>query len=125
VRDQDAGETLVQLVVLVPVLLLLVLVVVQAGLWLHAAQLADHAAADGAAAAARYGSTTGDGITAAAAFVADAGGRLAADPAVISGPATVRVAVRVHVPRVVPGWPDEVEGVADVPTERVVPETQR
>ncbi len=114
-----------QTVIVTPVLLSCVLLVVQVALWFHSAQLADHAAADGAAAAARYGATDRDGSAAAQALVADAGARLLAVPAVERGDGAVAVTVRVRVPRVVPGWPTEVQRRAAEPLERIVPEDRR
>ena len=106
------------MVLLTQVVLLLVLVSVQAALWYHAAQLADSAAADGAAAAARFAAGTGAGEAAIAEFVADAGGQLVA--AGVSADGTAMVAtVTVHVPHVVPGWPDVVTRRASAPIERL------
>jgi Flp pilus assembly protein TadG len=107
-----------QIVLLTPVVLLLVLVSVQAALWYNAAQLADSAAADGAAAAARYAAGTGAGSAAVAQFVADAGGRLVSAGVSVDGTSMVAT-VAVHVPHVVPGWPDIVTRRASAPIERL------
>ena len=116
-RRCDRGEVSLQVVVLTPVLLLLVLVVVQAALWYHAAELADNAAADGASTAARRGAGAALGSAAAADFVADAGGQLI--EAHVSGDGTTMVATAtVHVPHVIPGWPDTVTRRASAPMER-------
>jgi len=117
-RRGDRGEVGLQVVLLTPLVLLLVLVSVQAALWYHAAQLADSAAADGASAAARYAAGTGAGQAAVAQFVADAGGQLVS--AGVSADGTSMVAtVSVHVPHVVPGWPDVVTRRASAPIERL------
>jgi Flp pilus assembly protein TadG len=114
----DRGEVALQVVLLTPIVLLLVLMSVQAALWYHAAELADSAAADGAAAAARYAAGTGAGSAAIAQFVAESGGRLVS--ATVSADGTAMVAtVAVHVPRVVPGWPDTVTRRASAPIERL------
>jgi Flp pilus assembly protein TadG len=114
----DRGEVSLQIVLLTPLVLLLVLVSVQAALWYHAAEVADSAAADGAAAAARYAAGTGTGTAAVAQFVAESGGRLVS--ASISADGTAMVAtVAVHVPTVVPGWPDTVTRRASAPIERL------
>jgi len=116
-RD-DRGDVSLQVVLLTPLVLLLVLVSVQAALWFHAAQLADSAAADGAAAAARYAAGTGAGEAAVAQFVADAGGQLVSSS--VSADGTTMVAtVAVHVPHVVPGWPAVVTRRASAPIERL------
>jgi hypothetical protein len=107
-----------QVVLLTPIALLLVLVSLQAALWYHATELADSAAADGAAAAARYAAGTGVGSAAVAQFVADAGGRLVS--ASVSADGTAMIAtVAVHVAQVVPGWPDVVTRSASAPIERL------
>ena len=114
----DRGEVGLQVVLLTPVVLLLVLVSVQAALWYHAAQLADNAAADGAATAARYGAGVGAGSAALADFVREAGGRLVA--ADVSGDGDEIVAsATIHVPGVVPGWPDSVTRRATASVERL------
>jgi Flp pilus assembly protein TadG len=117
-RRRDRGEVNVQVVLLTPVVLLLVMVVVQAALWYHAAQLADNAAADGAAAAARYGADAAAGSGALARFVSDAGGRLLVANVSADGN-TIVAAATVHVPHVVPGWPDTVTRRATAPIERI------
>ena len=107
-----------QVVLLTPVVLLLVLVVVQAALWYHAAQVADNAAGDGASTAARQGAGPAAGPAAAADFVSDAGGRLV--QAHVSADGTTMVATAtVHVPHVLPGWPDTVTRRAVAPIERL------
>jgi Flp pilus assembly protein TadG len=117
-RRCDRGEVSLQVVVLTPVLLLLVLVVVQAALWYHAAQVADNAAGDGASTAARRGASAALGSAAVADFVADAGGRLV--EAHVSADGTTMVATAtVHVPHVIPGWPDTVTRHATAPIERI------
>ena len=121
-RPADRGEVTLQVVVLTPVLLLLVLVSVQAALWYHAAQLADNAAGDGAAAAARHGTGAITGPAALADFVADAGGSLVAgtvdgDGHVVTAVATVRV------PHLLPGWPTAVTRRATAPVERLTEAT--
>lgn len=117
-RRRDRGEVSVQVVLLTPVALLLVMVAVQAALWYHAAQLADNAASDGAAAAARYRAGSAAGSDALARFVSDAGGQLVVANVSTDGNAIVATAT-VHVPQVVPGWPDTVTRRASAPIERL------
>jgi Flp pilus assembly protein TadG len=116
-RD-DRGDVSLQVVLLTPVVLLLVLVSVQAALWYHAVQLADNAAADGAASAARRGADAAAGTAAVAEFVREAGGRLLATEVVNDGNEMV-VSATIHVPSVVPGWPDAVTRRATAPVERL------
>ena len=54
---RDAGTSAVELVITMPALLLLVLVVIQFGLWAHAQHVGLAAAQDGATAARAYGAT--------------------------------------------------------------------
>jgi Flp pilus assembly protein TadG len=116
-RD-DRGEVSLQVVLLTPVVLLLVLVSVQAALWYHAVQLADNAAADGAATAARRGADASAGTTAVVEFVHEAGGRLVAADVASDGSQMIATAT-IHVPGVVPGWPDSVTRRAMAPIERL------
>jgi Flp pilus assembly protein TadG len=116
----ERGDVSLQVVLLTPLLLLLVLVSVQAALWYHAAQLADSAAADGASAAARYGAGPGAGTAALAHFVLDAGGRLVTSAVTGDGTAMVASAT-VHVPHLLPGWPEVVTRRASAPIERLTP----
>jgi Flp pilus assembly protein TadG len=114
----DRGDVSLQIVLLTPVVLFLVLVIVQAALWYHAVQLADNAAADGASTAARHGAASADGAAAIADFVSDSGGRLVVGQ--VSGDSTVMVATAtVHVPHVIPGWPESVTRRATAPVERL------
>jgi Flp pilus assembly protein TadG len=115
---RDRGEVSLQVVLLTPVLLVLVLAVVQTALWYHAAQLAENAASDGASAAARHGAGTGLGTGALRDFVSDAGGALVAGRVDVDGTAMVATAT-VHVPHVLPGWPDTVTRQARSPIERL------
>lgn len=108
-----------------PVLLATVLVVLQAALWFHAGQLARHAAADAVDAAAAHGARVADGVGAAEAFVADAGGRLAGPPVVAVSATAVTATVSVRVPRLVPGWPATAVHRTTGLRERVVPEAGR
>jgi Flp pilus assembly protein TadG len=117
---RDRGEVGLQVVLLTPVLLVLVLVVVQTALWYHAAQLAENAASDGAAAAARHGAGTAVGTSALSQLVADAGAALIGGRVDVEETAMVATAT-VHVPHVLPGWPGTVTRQARSPIERLTP----
>lgn len=108
-----------------PVILMMIFVIVQAGLWFHAVQVAENAAADGADRARRYHATASDGETAAQQFVAEAGITLAAAPAVDRSDDTASVTVTVTVAHLVPGWPGTVSRTAVAPVERFIPEGDR
>ena len=94
-RPREVGSATLELVVLIPVLLLVVTVVVQAGLWFHARSLALVAAQEGVSVARTYRADTSAGAARAAQFLAEhAGDQLTA--VTITGAAdgtTVRVDV--------------------------------
>jgi Flp pilus assembly protein TadG len=121
----DAGEVTLQTVLLTPVLLALILVVVQAALWIHAVQIADNAAADGAGAARRYQATDADGAAAASDFVTGSHSQLVGQPVVARSADRVVVAVVVHVPQIVPGWSTSVRRSSSGPIEQFLPEARR
>ncbi|MDT0331184.1 TadE/TadG family type IV pilus assembly protein [Nocardiopsis lambiniae] len=111
-RD-DRGST--EMAIAAPALLLLVMLVVQAALWMHG----DHVAADLARRTAEQSRTVDGGSTP----VGPPAGSVLTDVnvAVDRGAEEVRVTVTGHVPSVIPGlsWP--VEHVSVAPVERYVP----
>jgi len=121
----DRGESSTQLVLVTPALLVLLLAVVQLGLWLHASHVAAAASARGAAAAAVRGGTVAEGRAAAQALVDDAGGRSAHAPVVTRDGQAIRAVVELKVARLLPGAPRTVRRVAVTPVERFVPESGR
>jgi TadE-like protein len=117
----QAGSTTLELVVLIPVLLLVVTVVVQAGLWFHARSLALVAAQEGVSVARTYRADTSAGPVRAAQFLAEhAGDQLTA--VTITGAADgtmVRVDVTGRSLSLVPGLPGPpVHQSAQGPIER-------
>ena len=123
--SRDRGETTTQIVVLVPVLMLLVLLVVQAALWYHTANVAQAGAARGAAAGSPALASAGSAADAAVRTVSENGGHLAGQPIVVVGDRTVQVSVSLAVPQVVPFFPRVVTRVQLEPRERFIPEDQR
>jgi hypothetical protein len=123
--SRDRGETTAQIVILVPVLMLLVLLVVQAALWFHTANIAQAGAARGAAAGAPATASAGAAANAAAVTVGENGGRLVGPPVVAVGDRTVQVSVTLTVPQVVPFFPRVVTRTQLEPRERFIPEDQR
>ena len=123
--SRDRGETTTQIVVLVPVLMLLVLLVVQAALWFHTANIAQAGAARGAAAGAPVSASARAAAGAAVLTVSENGGHLVGPPIVAVGDRTVQVSVSLAVPQVVPFFPDVVTRVQLEPRERFIPEDQR
>jgi hypothetical protein len=69
-RDTQGGSAVVEAVLVVPVAMTLVLLVVQASLWAHAAQVVQSAAAQGVQAATDLGGTFADGEAGAKTFLA-------------------------------------------------------
>lgn len=117
--------TTTQVAVLMPALLFWIMLIVQFGLWYHAKQVADAAAAEAVDAAQAPGATEADGH-AAALVVLDAAGNLGApEVAVERGLESVTATVRGASPRLVPGFSWSVTGHAEAPVERFIPEHER
>ena len=110
---------------LVPVLFVIALIAVQAGGVLHGISVANHVAAQGAAAASRHGASDNDGVVAVYDTTSALGARLARVPQVSSSTEEVTVRVWVHIPRAVPFFADTVSRQAVVPRERFVPYAER
>jgi Flp pilus assembly protein TadG len=123
-RD-DAGVSVVTTAMLFPGVLFLILLVVEAGLYFHAAQRAS-AAADRAVEAARsVDATEEDGEAAGDAFLAGAP-LLGSDVDVtFSSDDEVVATVTGTAHQLVPGIALEVTAVASAPRERFVPEPER
>jgi Flp pilus assembly protein TadG len=107
-------------VLAVPVLLFVIMLVIQAGLWFHGSQLAEAAAQEGVQA----GRSANGSAAAAEACARDFLGRLS--PSVASSaqvlvrrtPEVTRVEITGRVQQVVPGLALTVSGAAEAPTER-------
>jgi Flp pilus assembly protein TadG len=120
-RRHERGVTSVELVVVTPVLLSLILLVVQVGLYFHASHIALAAAEEGARAArARTGTATA-GEARARRFVNALGSGLLRSPVVTAsrGPTTARVEVRAQVATVLPGFRLVVDRVVESPGRTV------
>lgn len=122
---RQAGTSTTELVLLMPVVLLLVMLIVQFGLWLHAQHVATAAAQEGLVAAQAESGTSGGGHSRAEAFLAQAGGLREAQVDVIRETERARVEVVGVTPAVVPGLTLEVSVVAEGPVERFVAEPDR
>ena len=116
----ERGDAAVETVLAVPVLLFLILVVIQAGLWFHGSQLVEAAAHEGMQA----GRVETGSATAAEArarqFVAGMSPSIAASTQVQASRTadTTRVVVSGRVQQVIPGLQLTVSGAAKGPTER-------
>ena len=115
----ERGDAVTEVVIVMPALLLLIMVVIQFGLWYHAQNVVQTAAQEGARAARVTGATAADGHDRALAFIAQAGGGSVADPDVIAERSVggVRVEVVAHAPMVVPGLTLGVHAAAASPIE--------
>ena len=118
----ERGSTSLQMVVMLPLLFSVMFLGLQGALFYHARTVAIAAAQEGARAAGSETGSASEGITAAAAFVAKAGG-----PDVIEGTTvsatrsmtTATVTVRGTSLSVIPGWSPVIAQSATVPVERL------
>lgn len=120
----DRGTATTEVVLLVPVLLFLVMVVIQFGLWYHAQHVAQAAADEGARAARGEGATQADGVVRANDFLDQAASPLISDRDVVAT-RTVDVAtvtVSGHVAAVIPGFSLTVQASATDPVEQFRPD---
>lgn len=117
--------TTTQVAIVFPALLVWILLIVQYGLWYHAKQVADAAAAEATDAAQVPGGTEAEGEGAARAFLAQAGNLDEISVTVERGGDQVVADVRGRAPRLVPGLTWSVAARAAAPLERFVPEPER
>ncbi|MDI6106044.1 pilus assembly protein, partial [Actinoplanes sp. NEAU-A12] len=101
----DAGAATAELVIAMPLLLLIVMFVIQAGVWMHATHIAQAAATRAASTAAAYQSSAGAGQHAGGDTLAAIGSGVLKDPSVsVTRTATeVRVQISGTAATVVPG----------------------
>lgn len=122
---RDEGLTSTDLAVVMPVLIALVLVPFQVGLWWHAHQVAHAAAREAVDAAQVADSTEEHGIQAAEWFLEAAGNLTEPQVSIIRTVDTVTVQVTGRAPRLLPGFDWQVTAEAAGPVERFIPEPQR
>jgi hypothetical protein len=124
----DRGETSIQVVLLVPIILSIFFACVHAAALAHGAQVAALAAMRGAQI-----SASSDGTATSRALmrsevhrtISEMGNTLEAEPQLSVNQDTVHVAVRVSVPGVVPFLPTSVSRSVTVPLERFIEEQDR
>jgi Flp pilus assembly protein TadG len=121
----DGGLTTLQLTVAAPVLLWWLMLIVQYGLWWHAKQVADAAAAEAVDAAQTPTGTTGDGEAAARSYLTQAGNLGNIRVVVQRGTDTVTASVHGDAPQLVPGFSWGVTAQSQAPVERYRPEAER
>jgi Flp pilus assembly protein TadG len=116
----DRGEISIETVILVPVVIFIVLIVMQAAVVMHGANAANHTAAQGAMTAARHGATEDHAVVAVAAAADSLGARLAAPPSIVTSTDRVTVRVSVRLPQAVPIFAAEISREVSVPRERFI-----
>ncbi|GLY98821.1 hypothetical protein Acsp02_60750 [Actinoplanes sp. NBRC 103695] len=121
----DAGAASAELVIAMPLLLLMVMFVIQAGVWMHATHVAQAAATRAANAAAAYQASAAAGQDAGSQTLAAIGSGVLKNPSVsVTRTATeVRVEISGTAATVVPGIKWTVRAVVVRPVERFVPDT--
>jgi Flp pilus assembly protein TadG len=121
---RDAGSATAELVIAMPLLLLIVMFVIQAGVWMHATHVAQAAATRAANAAAAYHSSAAAGQSAGNETLAAIGSGVLKNPSVsVTRTATeVRVEIVGTAATVVPGITWTVRAVVVRPVERFVPD---
>jgi hypothetical protein len=121
----DRGDTVVQVVVAVPVVLMLLLIAVQAMLFMHSAHIATLSAAKGAAVAAATNGNAVSAIDSATRTAAELGAQLIGTPTLEVSNGFVAMRVRVSVPNVSIFFPASVERRGEEPLEEFISELNR
>jgi len=124
VRD-ERGMTTIQVAILFPVVLFWIMLIVQYGLWWHAKQVANAAAAEAVDAAQVSTGSARDGEDAAASYLAQSGNLDNITVTVSREPTVVTVEVRGDAPQLVPGFAWSVTARSTAPVERFIPESER
>ena len=127
-RQRLRGEhatTTIQVAILFPAVLLWIMLIVQYGLWWHAKQVANAAAAEAVDAAKVPTGVARDGQDAADSYLAQAGNLSDVSVTVTRTPTAVTVEVRGNAPRLVPGLEWSVAARSTAPVERFIPEPER
>jgi hypothetical protein len=122
----EVGETVVQAVLVVPVVLTFLWLALQATVFMHDAHMASAAASEGAAVASRFGSSEMAGRNAAVRLLAELGATAASAPTVIRQGSDVIATVSIRrVPRIAPFFPAVVTRTAREVREKYVTEEER
>lgn len=123
-RD-ERGMTTVQVAILFPAVLIWLMLIVQYGLWWHAKQVANAAAAEAVDAAQVQDGSAADGETAAASYLAQSGNLTGVTITVDRQPTVVVAEVHGDAPQLVPGISWSVTARSEAPVERFIPEPER
>jgi Flp pilus assembly protein TadG len=125
---KDRGETSIQTVLLVPVILGILFLIVHAAVITHAGQVASLAASRGAQLAASSEGTSYEMQLVRQEIqrtINDLGNNLQSTPQITMYRGTVSVAVQVSTPRIVPFLPYVISRTASAPMERFIEEQDR
>ncbi len=121
----DRGDTVLEVVIAVPIVLTLLLIAVQAMLFMHSAHIATLSAAKGASIAASADGEIISAIDSATRTAAELGAQLVGTPSLTVNDGFVVMRVRVVVPNVAVFFPSSVERGSEEPLEDFVPEDER
>jgi hypothetical protein len=121
----DRGDTVLEVVIAVPIVLTLLLIAVQAMLFMHSAHIATLSAAKGASIAASADGEIVSAIDSATRTAAELGAQLVGTPSLMVNDGFVVMRVRVAVPNVAMFFPSSVERGSEEPLEDFVPEDER
>jgi hypothetical protein len=121
----DRGDTVLEVVIAVPIVLTLLLIAVQAMLFMHSAHIATLSAAKGASIAASANGEIVSAIDSATRTAAELGAQLVGTPSLTVNDGFVVMRVRVAVPNVAMFFPSSVERGSEEPLEDFVPEDER
>jgi Flp pilus assembly protein TadG len=123
-RD-DSGFTSVELAIVIPLFVWWMMLIVQYGLWWHAKQVANAAAAEAVDVAQTPDGSAADGEAAARGFLDQSGNLANITVEVQRTTDAVTVEVQGDAPRLVPGWGWGVTARSQAPVERVIPQAER
>ena len=118
--QDDRGAATAEIVLVTPVMLALLMLVVQVGLWFHASHVATAAAQEGARVARSIDGTQADGEAKANAFLDALASEILVEREVVGtrDDEVARVEVRGYSPMVVPGLRFPVTAASEGPVER-------
>ncbi|MEZ5219686.1 MAG: pilus assembly protein [Ilumatobacteraceae bacterium] len=121
----ERGMTTIQVAILFPVVLLWLMLIIQYGLWWHAKQVANAAAAEAVDAAQVSDGTAADGEAAASSYLDQSGNLENVTVAVDRQPTLVIAEVHGDAPQLVPGFSWSVTARSEAPVERFIAEPER
>ena len=121
----EPGETFIQVVIAVPIVLSMLLIAIQAMLFMHSAQIASLAASKGASIAATSQGDVVEALNSVTLTAAELGAQLVGTPTAVIENDFALVHVRVAVPTVAPFFPDSVLRHGIEPLENFVREADR